>query len=219
MNMNQKTLNIIYGIVIVVLIGTVVYFAVRKKSEPIAQQPTLAPTQEVQTPSPVTTPTLNPSPTPTPIQPPINETANWLTFKSSFFTLSFKTPSGFEVKEGQNYILVAKSPFFTTDIGSDNAFFRLTRYNSDNTRESRLTLYRKLLTNIQESMVIVDNSSFLVLKGNDWGRFEGDSAGKVTIVFFDASWLEIIERPANSNQSFNPITIGNQILSTFRFSK
>ncbi len=146
-------------------------------------------------------------------------TSNWLPFKSSFFTLSFKTPSGFEVREDKNNILVAKSPYLTTDIGSDNAFFRLTRYDSNNTRESKLALYRKLLKNKQESTVSVDGSSFLILKGDDWGRFEGNGAGKVVVVFFDASWLEIIERPANSNQSFDPITIGNQILSTFKFTK
>lgn len=168
--------------------------------------------------------TINPTPTPTKITrtatPTLTaEIANWLPFKSSFFTLSFKIPSSFEVKEGQNYILVAKSPYYTREIGDDNAFFRLTRYNSNHTRESQLVSYRKLLKNIQESTVAVDNSSFLTLRGDDWGRFEGDSAGKVVVVFFDASWLEIMERPASSNQSFNPITIGNQILSTFKFTK
>ncbi len=150
---------------------------------------------------------------------PINETANWLPFKSSYFALSFKIPSGFEVKEGQNYILVAKSPYYTTDIGSDNAFLRLTRYNQNDTRKSKLAEYRKELKNLQESNTVVDGSSFLTLTGDDWGRFEGTSAGKVMVVFFDASWLEIIERPIDRDQRFNPITIGNQILLTFRFSK
>ncbi|MFH1457433.1 MAG: thrombospondin type 3 repeat-containing protein [Patescibacteria group bacterium] len=149
----------------------------------------------------------------------LDETTNWLPLKSNYFTLSFKIPSGFEFKEGQNYILVAKSPYYTRDIGDDNAFFRLTRYNEYETRESRLVLYRNLLKNIQESIIVIDNSSFLKIEGDDWGRFEGTGAGKVTVVLFDASWLEIIERPANSDQNFDPITIGNQILSTFKFSK
>ena len=212
---NQKGfVNIILVVVIVILLGAVGYFVFIERSKPVAQQSVPTPTQEINTPpkpsssqSPISTPTAT------------SETANWLPFKSSYFTLSFKVPPGFEVKEGQSFILVAKSPYYTRDIGDDNAFFSLTRYNQKNTRESELALYRKLLKNLQESNTIVDGSSFLTLKGDDWGRFEGDSAGKVVVVFFNASWLEIIERPADSDQNFNPIAIGNQVLSTFRFSK
>jgi hypothetical protein len=143
----------------------------------------------------------------------------WVPFQSAYFTLSFSTPSGFEVKDSKNYVAVAQSPYYTRDIGDDNAFMMLTRYDQYHTREGQLALYRKLLKNIQESQTIVDGSSFLTLKGDDWGRFEGDSAGKVAVVFFDASSLEMMERPANSDQNFDPVSIGEEILSTFRFSK
>jgi hypothetical protein len=43
--MNQKTINIIYRIVIIVLLGFVIYFAVEKKLEPVAQQPSPISTQ------------------------------------------------------------------------------------------------------------------------------------------------------------------------------
>lgn len=72
---------------------------------------------------------------------------------------------------------------------------------------------------MQESTIKVDNYLFPVLRGDDWGRWEGDSADKVVQVFFDASWLEIIERPDGSDQDFDPIAIGYQILSTFKFTK
>ena len=146
-------------------------------------------------------------------------TANWMPFTSTFFTLSFSIPSGFEVKESKNHVVIAQSPYYTRDIGDNNAFMTLTRYDQYNTRESQVALYRKLIKNIQESHTMVDGSSFLTLKGDDWGRFEGDSAGKVTVVFFEASSLEIIERPANSDQNFDPTRVGKQILSTFRFTK
>lgn len=140
-------------------------------------------------------------------------------FASSYLTLSFKLPQGFEIKEDKNHVAVAQSPYYTRDIGDDNAFMRLTRYDQYHTRGSQLALYRKLLKNIQETQTIVDGSSFLTLKGDDWGRFEGDSAGKVVVVMFEASWLEIIERPANKDQNFDPVGLGEQILSNFRFSK
>jgi hypothetical protein len=148
-----------------------------------------------------------------------NDTSDWRLFKSSFFTLSFKIPNGFEVKEDANQILIAQTPYYTREIGDDNSFFNLIRYNKDDTKENKLSLCRKLLKNKQESNITIDNSSFLILTGEDSGRFEGDSAGKVNAIFFDASYLEIIERPANSDQSFDPISISNQILSTFKFSK
>jgi hypothetical protein len=56
-------------------------------------------------------------------------------------------------------------------------------------------------------------------KADDYGRYEGTSAGRVVLVFFEASLLQIIERPAGKFQDFDPIAIGIDILSTARFSK
>jgi len=144
---------------------------------------------------------------------------DWLPFSSSYFTLSFKFPSGFEVKEAQNHILIAKSPYYTVDIGGNNSFLYLNRYDERNTRESMIAYYKKSLKNWKESQIIVDGSSFLTIKGTDIGGFEGDSAGRIMAVFFDASWLRIMERPLNKDQDFDPIAIGNEILATFKFSK
>jgi len=151
------------------------------------------------------------------VQEQIN--TDWAPFKSSYFTLSFKVPSGFEVKEAQNYILVARSPYYTTDIGSDNAFLYIKRYDELKTRENMIASYKKSLKNWRESQVVIDGASFLAIEGTDIGSFEGDSAGQIMVVFFNASWLQIMERPANKDQDFDPIVIGNEILETFKFSK
>lgn len=140
-------------------------------------------------------------------------------FSSKFFTLSFDLPQGFEVKDGENMIRIAKAPFYSREIGDDNSFFRLRRFNEYDSRQDVESLYRELLQNQKETTVTIDGSKFLSLEGTDWGRFEGDSAGKVRLIFFEASWLEIIERPANATQDFAPHEVANEILASFSFSK
>jgi hypothetical protein len=142
-----------------------------------------------------------------------------MAFSSKYFTISFLFPSGFEVRDQQNSIRIAKAPFTDRDIGDDNAFFGLTRYSQYNTQETEPARYRKLLMNQKESTIMIDGGTFPTLSGEDWGRFEGTSAGKVFVVFFPKSWLEIIERPANADQTFDPIAVGKKILSTMKFSK
>lgn len=142
-----------------------------------------------------------------------------LPFSSAFFTLSFVLPTGFEVQDTQNSIRIAKAPFIDRAIGDDSAFFGLMRYSQYSTQESETARYRKLLRNHKESTIVIDGSTFPMMTGEDWGRFEGDSAGTVLVVFFPKSWLEIIERPINQDPDFNPIAIGKQILLTMKFSK
>ena len=94
--MNQKGFaNIIFVVVIVILVGAVGYFALVKKSEPIAQQPTPTPTQKVQPTTPATTPTPTPSPTPA----STDSTANWKTYGVSGY-------NGYEFKYPQSDTLV-----------------------------------------------------------------------------------------------------------------
>lgn len=141
-------------------------------------------------------------------------------FHSSYFTLSFELPEGFEVRESQNSIAIYKPPYKSREIGDSNAFLMLKRY-VQNTKAAQSGLYRKLLKEPSETTVTVDGLPFPMIRGGDFGRFGGgsDNAGRVTAVFFDGSWLEIIERPMNETQDFDPIATGEQILSTFRFSK
>ena len=85
--MSKKSLNIIYGIVIVALVGVVVYFAVGKKSEPAAQQQ--LPTSEQAT----NTSESNPTSTPT----PADQTANWKTYNNSTYGYEVKYPNNWKV--------------------------------------------------------------------------------------------------------------------------
>lgn len=149
----------------------------------------------------------------------VKDTGSKTSFKSSYFTLSFDLPTGFEVKEDKNHIFVYKAPYATREIGDDNTFFKLTRYDKTNTKASKTAYYDELLSNQKTSKIVLDGSTFTVLEGNGSNSFEGYNPDKVVVVFFDASWLEVIERPMNEKQTFDPILIGKQILSSFKFSK
>jgi flagellar basal body-associated protein FliL len=96
MNINQKGFaNIILVIVIVVLVGTIGYFAFVKKSEPVAQQPT---------PTPATTQTKTPAPTPT----SKDETSSWKTYTNTEYGFELKYPATLDsivvnVTSGSNF--------------------------------------------------------------------------------------------------------------------
>lgn len=140
-------------------------------------------------------------------------------FKSSYFALSFDLPTGFEVKEDKDHISVYKVPYATREIRGDNTFFNLTRYDRTNTQATKMVYYDELLSDQKKSKIVIDGSTFTVLEGNGSSSFEGYNPGRVMAVFFDASWLEIIERPMDEKQAFDPMIIGEQILSSFKLSK
>ena len=101
MNMNQKGFaNIVLIVLVIIIAGAVGYFALTKKSEPVAQ-----------TPSPITstspTRTTSPAPTPTPVVK--DETVSWNSYTYSSIEsgilpdLTFKYPSLF----GSNPTLIS----------------------------------------------------------------------------------------------------------------
>ena len=94
--MNQKGFaNIVLVIVIVVLVGAVGYFAFVKKMEPVTQQPTSPATTQTSTPQ-------QPSPT------PINETANWKTYKNDTYSFEVKYPPDYYPYEFKGVIYFPK---------------------------------------------------------------------------------------------------------------
>ena len=94
--MNQKGFaNIVLVIVIVVLVGAVGYFAFVKKMEPVTQQPTPPATTQTSTPQ-------QPSPT------PINETANWKTYKNDTYSFEVKYPPDYYPYEFKGVIYFPK---------------------------------------------------------------------------------------------------------------
>jgi hypothetical protein len=77
--MNQKILNIVYGIAIVLLVGAVVYFAVIRKIEPSNDQPAITNNQsDIVTATPVE---------------PVDLTADWKTYTDSIVGFTFKYPN------------------------------------------------------------------------------------------------------------------------------
>lgn len=142
--MNQKTLNIIYGIVIVVLIGVVVYFAVGKKPEPVAQQPLPTPTQVVNTPkqSPSQTPTPTPAQTTTPTPTPSNTSVpvGWTTYKNSANSFTFYYPTNWYLgSDPSNAAILRSLPSSGGSgqglLGQDELGVEITQSASNNTQE------------------------------------------------------------------------------------
>lgn len=88
--MNQKNLNVIFGVAIVVLVGTAVYFVAVKKSEPVnnsvvTNNTNTAPTNQT---NPTTIPPVNTS-TPT----PTDQTANWKIYSNTRYSYTIKYPT------------------------------------------------------------------------------------------------------------------------------
>jgi hypothetical protein len=104
MNINNQKgfVNIVLMVVIVVLVGVVGYFAFVKKLEPVAKQPTPAPTQ-------ATTPTKTPV---SPTQTAKDETAGWKTFTDTQYGFKFEYPATWKAtandNEGPDYKVVAR---------------------------------------------------------------------------------------------------------------
>lgn len=150
----------------------------------------------------------------------INETGEWIPFSSSYFNLSFRIPEGFEVVEDPIGIRIAKSPYTDKEIGGDNAFFYLRRYEEEFMwgREDVEAYFREGLQSVREYTVTIDNTPFLAFQG-DGMQFSADQfiSGKNTIVFFDASYVHFDK--GNDESLENAVEVGEKILSTFRFSK
>lgn len=138
-------------------------------------------------------------------------TADWKTFTSSQFHVSFRYPDGFEVFEVDKILNIAKGRVYDTEIGASNAFFRISSdsyYQEDNNR----------LNNASTATKVIGGRTFTKVTGNDKGRYEGDSAGQVVNIALDGATIHIEERPANLNQDFNVFSLADQILSTFQFT-
>lgn len=154
-----------------------------------------------------------------------DEISDWQNFSSKFFTLSFKYPKGFEVKEGQDYILVSKSPFEKISLSQDTGFMHLTRYGTTYSQGDQITNYRRTMKDIKESETSVDGKMFKEFFGSDNAPSGSYDQGEEIVVFFDKSWLDIINRPNSKDvdatfyKGDSPTLLGRKILSTFKFSK
>ena len=135
--------------------------------------------------------------------------SNWRNFSSEYFAVSFKVPAGFDVEDVQNKISVANG-LFEGGEGFEGIFFQLVRYTELN-KDQIVERYIKNHKDIKTSVVSVDNALFTRMDGVNTGDGLGESA-----IFFDKSTLYIRQ---TNDKTRDTISIGNQILSTFRFTK
>jgi hypothetical protein len=155
-----------------------------------------------------------------------NEFANWQSFSSKYFTLSFKIPPDFEVRESSNNLLISRKPFERFTLAEDTAFLYLTRYGTTYSKEGQKNSYKDHLRDVNESDMTIDGSVFIKLIGFDE---PADSSlyhfGKEIIVLLDKSWIEIVDRPNNKDADTklyagnSPTDLGSKILSTMKFIK
>ena len=140
---------IIPAVVVAVLLGGYFTFAKYQSMWPFSSQVAM----ESPTPTPFST--RSPSLSPSVSQSPVNE---WTAFNSKYFTLSFPVPVGFDVNDSQNYIAVAKGKYETYEIGSNNAFLTIQRFDQNFTKEKAIADARGLLKIVKESKITIDGS-------------------------------------------------------------
>lgn len=149
---------------------------------------------------------------------PQGQISEWTVFNSKYFNLSFEIPSRFDVYDSKNYIAVAEKKYEVSDIGSNNAFFSIRRFDRNFTKEKAIADARRLLKNIKESQITIDGAEFLKIEADDYGRYEGVSAGKIVEVFFEKSLLHVESGRSDAVPTFDVLTVAEKIISTVRFS-
>ncbi len=205
--MNQKGFtNIILIVVIVILLGVVGYFVFIKKSEPIIQQPTPTSTQTTTTPK-------------TPASPiPINRTANLKTYTNIKYGFKFKYPNNlkaitlFYSSQNINVCDTDDKPDFR-----QNCYFGLDYYNNlyDLTGSQADKLGNQVLT-ISE---YVDARGWLGITKASLSQGSG-YCGTYQLPNESTVRSCIFEHNGYFFQIPTPDTkVGNQILSTFKFTQ
>lgn len=196
-------------VVVLVLVGGYFAFAKYRTMWPFSPQVAM------ESPTPTSSPVVSPSLSPSISQSPVSD---WTTFNSKYFTLSFQVPAGFDVYDSQNYIAIAKGKYETYEIGSNNAFLTIQRFDQNFTKEKAIADARRLLKNVKESKITIDGSEFLKIEGDDYGRYEGTSAGKIIEIFFEKSILHVESGRSNPAPTFDVLATANKIISTIKFS-
>lgn len=146
----------------------------------------------------------------------------WIDFSSKYFTLSFSLPETLTVQEGQNYIWIAGPQPSPGAYGATYNFFELMRYTGSITKSTEIERAQATLKNIVQDSMVIDGTSFTRITGNPFRTVNGSDeifTEKIEYVFFDKSYVTIIGGNTELVGYPDPIALGNQILSTFRFSK
>ncbi len=144
----------------------------------------------------------------------VSPTSEWTNFSSKYFTLSFKVPSGVEISEEQNSISLAYG-MPTSGMGYSNIFMTLIRYTGSITRENTIASFKATHADAVISTVKVDGLPFTRLEGTDRGN-----GTRMFAVFFEKSSAQAyIPSDELRYPMKDYISIGDQILSTFKFTK
>ncbi len=203
MTMNQKGFaNIILGVIVVMLVGVVGYFAFVKKSTPIAQQ----------TPTPTPTQTQKPvSPMPTP-----DKTANWKTYTNAQYGFEFKYPTGWVANE---YSKLGWSLDLHEATNSKNSVLiteaGLTNFVSQGSAEKNAEYMNKNKPDGFTEIPIGGGEGFYGTISRDLG---GLPEADAYLVGKDHIFLMIIGQYGDKSLAQSESFL-NQILSTFKFTK
>lgn len=153
------------------------------------------------------------------IEPTSTVPANWKSFSSKYFTLSFKVPPGFVVTEEQNTIKLFYGEPQQGEYGAPaNQSAILTRYNGSYSRSVAIQNFKEVHSkNFYESTIVVDGRTFPLYSGSAMAGEGGCSSQNVLMVPFDLSSFSTCG-PSPWNPNMIP-DLAKQILSTFKFSK
>jgi len=137
------------------------------------------------------------------------DTSIWKTFSSKYFTLSFKIPSGFAIRDEQNIVSIALNEVESGE-GFEGIFLQIVRY-TDLDKAQTIAVYRSNHRDIKESSIMIDGQLYTRMDGINIGDGLLESE-----IFFDKSSVYIRQL---FDKTFDYFVLGNQILSTFKFTK
>jgi hypothetical protein len=145
--------------------------------------------------------------------------ADWKTYSSKYFTLSFKIPPKFVVTEEQNAMQLFYGEPQPAEYGAPaNQVASILRFNQSYSKDVAISNFKQYFPrNFHESTIVIDGRSFPLYSGSAVAGEGGCGTENVLMVPFNLSSFTTCG-PSSWNPHMTP-DLAKQILSTFRFSK